>query len=113
MVKQRILVWDLPTRLFHWFLALRFAGAYVNADSERWRDVHVKLGYLVLGLLVFRLSWCFMASRYARFFRIRAWALRDTGVSFRFDCQAPNPLFRPQPARRHRDTAVDRIGARQ
>ncbi|WP_139556545.1 cytochrome b/b6 domain-containing protein [Methylotetracoccus oryzae] len=66
-MKPRILVWDLPTRLFHWSLALSFAGAYLTAESERWRDVHVTLGYVVLGLLVFRLFWGFMGSRYARF----------------------------------------------
>jgi cytochrome b len=64
---QRILVWDLPTRIFHWSLALSFAGAFLTAESERWRDVHVLLGYTVLGLLVFRLVWGLVGSRYARF----------------------------------------------
>lgn len=64
---QRILVWDLPTRFFHWSLALSFAGAFLTAESERWRDVHVLLGYTVLGLLVFRLVWGLVGSRYARF----------------------------------------------
>lgn len=64
---QRILVWDLPTRIFHWSLALSFAGAFLTAESERWRDVHVLFGYAMLGLLVFRLVWGFVGSRYARF----------------------------------------------
>lgn len=63
----RILVWDLPTRVFHWLLALSFAGAYVTAESERWRLVHVTLGYTVGGLLVFRLLWGLVGTRHARF----------------------------------------------
>lgn len=63
----RILVWDLPTRAFHWLFALSFAGAFVTAESERWRDVHVALGYTFGGLLVFRLVWGLIGTRYARF----------------------------------------------
>ena len=48
---QRILVWDLPTRIFHWTLALSFTGAFLTGESERWRDFHVLLGYTVLGLI--------------------------------------------------------------
>ncbi len=66
-MKQRILVWDLPTRIFHWSLALSFAGAFLTAESERWRDVHVVLGYTVLGLITFRLAWGLVGTRYARF----------------------------------------------
>lgn len=64
---MRILVWDLPTRVFHWLLALSFAGAYLTAESERWRLVHVTLGYTVGGLLVFRLLWGLVGTRHARF----------------------------------------------
>ncbi len=64
---QRILVWDLPTRLFHWLLAASFAGAWLTAESERWRDVHVALGYTFAGLIAFRLLWGVIGSRYARF----------------------------------------------
>jgi len=64
---KRILVWDVPTRVFHWLLALSFVGAYVTAESERYRDIHVVLGYTLLGLLAFRLLWGFFGTRYARF----------------------------------------------
>lgn len=66
-MNARILVWDLPTRLFHWTLALSFLGAFLTAESERWRDVHEGLGYTMLGLLVFRMVWGLVGSRYARF----------------------------------------------
>lgn len=64
---QRILVWDTPTRLFHWLQALSFAGAYLTADTERYRDIHVALGYIMLGLIAFRLLWGFIGTRYALF----------------------------------------------
>lgn len=64
---QRILVWDIPTRLFHWLLATSFAGAFLTAESERYRDIHVMLGYTMLGLIAFRLLWGFAGSRYAKF----------------------------------------------
>lgn len=64
---QRILVWDVPTRVFHWLLAVSFAGAFLTAESERYRDIHVLLGYTLLGLIAFRLLWGFAGSRYARF----------------------------------------------
>lgn len=67
MSKSRILVWDAPTRVFHWALALSFVGAFVTADSERLRDVHVVLGYTVFGLIAFRLIWGVVGTRYARF----------------------------------------------
>ncbi|MFO1465535.1 MAG: cytochrome b/b6 domain-containing protein [Steroidobacteraceae bacterium] len=64
---RRILVWDLPVRVFHWLLATAFVAAYVLSESERWRLVHVTLGYIVLALVVFRLLWGFIGTRYARF----------------------------------------------
>ncbi len=64
---QRVLVWDVPTRVFHWSLALAFAGAYLTAESERYRDIHLALGYLMFGLLAFRLVWGFVGTTYARF----------------------------------------------
>lgn len=64
---RRILVWDVPVRVFHWTLAASFLGAFVTAESERWRDVHVLLGYTVAGLLAFRLFWGFAGTRHARF----------------------------------------------
>lgn len=64
---QRILVWDLPTRVFHWSFALSFAGAYLTAESERYRDIHLALGYVFLGMLVFRLVWGLVGTAYVRF----------------------------------------------
>lgn len=60
-------VWDLPTRVFHWSLAASFTGAWLSAESERWRDIHVVLGYTLAGLIAFRLVWGVIGSRNARF----------------------------------------------
>jgi cytochrome b len=60
-------VWDLPTRAFHWLLAASFFVALATGDSDRFRDIHVFDGYLILGLLCFRVVWGFAGSRYARF----------------------------------------------
>jgi len=65
--RRSILVWDAPVRVFHWLLALSFAGAYITAESERWRLLHVTLGYTVAGLVVFRLLWGLFGTRHARF----------------------------------------------
>ena len=66
-MSQRSLVWDVPTRVFHWSLALSFAGAYLTSETERYRNVHVGLGYVFLGLILFRIIWGFTGSYYARF----------------------------------------------
>lgn len=63
----KVLIWDLPLRIFHWTLAAAFAGAYFLAESERLRNVHVVLGYTVLGLIGFRLLWGVAGTRWARF----------------------------------------------
>lgn len=64
---DRVLVWDLPVRIFHWLLVATFAGAWLTAESESWRLVHVTLGYTMAALVAFRLAWGFAGTRYARF----------------------------------------------
>lgn len=66
-MENRILVWDLPVRFFHWSLALSFATAYITSESERWQLVHITSGYVLVALIVFRLIWGVVGSRYARF----------------------------------------------
>jgi len=59
-------VWDLPTRLFHWALAIAVIGMIgtgLNAAME-W---HFRLGYTVLALLLFRVLWGFVGGRWSRF----------------------------------------------
>lgn len=64
-MNHSIKVWDLPVRLFHWLLVAGFFIAYFTEDD--FLALHVWAGYLVFGLLVFRLVWGFAGNRYARF----------------------------------------------
>ncbi|MFZ2267804.1 MAG: cytochrome b/b6 domain-containing protein [Azonexus sp.] len=65
---KKVLVWDLPTRLFHWLLVVAVAGAYFSGETGgNWLVWHARLGFLIVGLIVFRLIWGFAGSTYARF----------------------------------------------
>lgn len=60
-------IWDLPTRLFHWLVVLCFAIAWLTYDDNRFLYVHVFSGYVFLALLFFRFLWGFIGTHYARF----------------------------------------------
>lgn len=62
-----IRVWDFPTRVFHWSLAACFVIAVITQDMERLRQVHITSGYTMMGLVMFRLIWGIVGTRYARF----------------------------------------------
>lgn len=62
-----VLAWDLPTRLFHWLLALSFLGAYISGEAEDYDTLHLLFGYTIAILIVFRLAWGIVGTRYARF----------------------------------------------
>jgi len=64
---EPVLVWDAPVRVFHWLMVLCFAGAWLTAESESWRLVHVTLGYTMAGLVAFRILWGLWGTRYAKF----------------------------------------------
>jgi cytochrome b len=57
---------DATTRMLHWLMALSFTVAYLTADGERWRLVHVTLGYTLAGLLVCRVLWGLFGPHQAR-----------------------------------------------
>jgi cytochrome b len=48
-------VWDAPTRLFHWALAVLVFASWLTAH-EGWMDWHVWSGYSIFTLLLFRLA---------------------------------------------------------
>lgn len=64
---QKVLVWDLPTRIFHWLMVMAFVMAWLSYEDNRYLDVHVFAGYTLLGLLIFRLVWGVFGTHYARF----------------------------------------------
>ena len=49
--QDSIRVWDIGVRLFHWSLVAMVAGAYLTVSL---RQTHRWLGYIVVGLVVFR-----------------------------------------------------------
>jgi len=65
--KRSILVWDFPVRIFHWLLVTSFAGAWLTSESEAWQMVHYAFGYTSVVLVLFRIVWGIVGTRYARF----------------------------------------------
>jgi cytochrome b len=63
-----IRVWDIPIRLFHWLLVMSVIGLFVTGKlGGNWMIWHERIGYFVLGLLLFRLIWGVVGSTHARF----------------------------------------------
>jgi len=67
-MQHTVRVWDLPTRLFHWSLVATtialVATAKLGGNAMEW---HLRLGYVMLALLVFRLVWGLVGGRWSRF----------------------------------------------
>lgn len=65
--ERKVMVWDLPVRLGHWLLVACFVVAWLTGESEEWRLVHVVAGGAMAGIVLFRLLWGLVGSRYALF----------------------------------------------
>ena len=66
----RSLVYDAPTRLFHWLFAALFVAAYGIANFAEHSSafpLHMLAGMLVVVLVVLRLIWGLVGTRHARF----------------------------------------------
>jgi cytochrome b len=90
---DRIRVWDLPTRVFHWALVVlvvfSFTTGTIGGSGLAW---HMKSGYAILALLIFRVAWGLVGSETARFAQFirgpraafayarETWAARHTHV---------------------------------
>ena len=65
---NKIRVWDLPTRLFHWALVVCVTGSAVSGliggSALEW---HFRFGYGVIALLGFRIVWGLVGGRWSRF----------------------------------------------
>lgn len=65
---RAVRIWDLPTRLFHWALAIcvvgSFASGSIGGNAMEW---HFRFGYVVFALIAFRLLWGFVGGRWSRF----------------------------------------------
>jgi len=65
---HRIRIWDLPTRIFHVLLALSVAGLVITGEvAGDAMQLHFKLGYLVLTLVLWRVVWGLVGGHWSRF----------------------------------------------
>jgi cytochrome b len=68
LAAKRVLIWDLPTRIFHWSLVAAVAVAIASGEvGGDWMEVHGKAGLAIVGLVTFRLVWGIAGSTHARF----------------------------------------------
>jgi cytochrome b len=91
---QRIRIWDLPTRVFHWSLMICVIGSFVSVkiggNAMIW---HGRFGLTIVGLLVFRLVWGFVGSTYARFAQfVRGPSAIKDYLQGRWQGEGHNPL---------------------
>jgi cytochrome b len=63
--KRMIKVWDPFVRLFHWMLVGAFLVSWLTEDE--WIKLHVYAGYLIAALVLTRILWGMVGTRYARF----------------------------------------------
>ncbi len=61
-----VLVWDLPTRIFHWGLVAAIVTSLLSEEFGNM-DIHVISGHVVLALVLFRICWGVVGGRHARF----------------------------------------------
>ena len=86
-------VWDAPTRIVHWLLAIGVALQYLTGELKllpmQW---HYAIGYTLLGLLLFRLAWGFVGSDSARFANF----FRGFGATLRYARSMVSPSGHPE-----------------
>lgn len=63
---EKVSIWDLPTRLFHWALVGLIAFSWWSAEEDHL-DWHIWSGLAIMSLIIFRLLWGLVGSSTARF----------------------------------------------
>ena len=65
---MRIVVWDAPLRAFHWALAVLALFSFTTGHlGGAWLAWHMRSGYCILALVIFRVAWGVVGSDTARF----------------------------------------------
>jgi len=68
VIMKDVPVWDLPTRFFHWLLALSVGTNLIVDPRGSWQfPVHVTAGCTALALVLFRIVWGLTGSRHSLF----------------------------------------------
>ncbi len=76
-----VLVWDFPTRLFHWLLVICVIFSFVTGNiGGNAMQYHEWSGFMILTLLLFRMVWGFVGSRESRFMTF----IRGPSAVFRY-----------------------------
>ena len=89
---RRHLLWDLPTRVFHWTVVFGVCLAWWSAENEHY-DIHEWTGYALLVLLVSRIAWGFLGSVHSRFSDFLAGP--KTIIAYLRDGVSPTPGHNP------------------
>ncbi|MDH3354062.1 MAG: cytochrome b/b6 domain-containing protein [Chromatiales bacterium] len=84
---EQVKVWDILIRVFHWTLVTSFTVAYITEDD--WLTLHSFAGYTIGSLILFRIIWGVIGTRYARFSHFVF--SRKTTISYLKDIAAFNP----------------------
>tara|TARA_B100000809_G_scaffold106369_1_gene104852 strand:+ start:139 stop:825 length:687 start_codon:yes stop_codon:yes gene_type:complete len=67
-VTEKHLIWDLPLRIFHWSFAVTILASWYTAEQGAdLVEIHIKLGFFALFLIVFRLLWGLIGPKHSRF----------------------------------------------
>ena len=67
-MKKIIRVWDLPIRLFHWLLTICILASFITVKiGGSAMEIHARVGYCALVLIIFRICWGLIGSYHARF----------------------------------------------
>jgi cytochrome b len=64
---MKTFIWTLPTRLFHWMLAISFTLAFILGGEEEYLSWHAALGVFIGMIIIFRIIQGFTGPKYARF----------------------------------------------
>jgi cytochrome b len=64
---KKMKVWDLGVRLSHLAFGVLVLGAFLTSEEDESTPLHMRLGLILLGTVLFRVVWGFVGPRYARF----------------------------------------------
>ena len=87
---NKVKVWDLSLRLFHFILIFLIIGSYVSAKFDIL-NIHQYFGVSLLGLICFRILWGFIGTNYSRF---ASFNISVKGILTQFSKQNQNKSIR-------------------